>query len=160
MLLLIDFEKAFDSVSWNFMHKTLQFFNFGNDMKTWIKLLYNGAQLCVIQNGIFSKFFYIGRDCRQGDPISPYAFSLCVEIMGMMIRQNKDIQGIRIGREKICLLQYADDTAIFLDGTEKSLKSALDLLFQFSKYSGLKPNYDKTKAIWIGSKIMTVLAYL
>ena len=153
MLLLIDFEKAFDSVSWNFMHKTLQFFNFGNDMKTWIKLLYNGAQLCVIQNGIFSKFFYIGRGCRQGDPVSPYIFNLCVEIMGMMIRQNKDIQGIRIGREKICLLQYADDTAIFLDGTEKSLKSALDLLFQFSKYSGLKPNYDKTKAIWIGSKI-------
>ena len=36
---------------------------------------------------------------------------------------------------------------------KKSLKSALDLLFQFSKYSGLKPNYDKTKAIWIGSKI-------
>ena len=119
MLLLIDFEKAFDSVSWNFMHKTLQFFDFGNDMKTWIKLLYNGAQLCVIQNGIFSKFFYIGRGCRQGDPVSPYIFNLCVEIMGMMIRQNKDIQGIRIGREKICLLQYADDTAIFLDGTEK-----------------------------------------
>ena len=73
--------------------------------------------------------------------------------MGMMIRQNKNIRGIRIGGEEICLLQYADDTVIFLDGTEKSLKSALDLLFQFSKYSGLKPNYDKTKAIWIGSKI-------
>ena len=70
-----------------------------------------------------------------------------------MIRQNKNIRGIRIGGEEICLLQYADDTVIFLDGTEKSLKSALDLLFQFSKYSGLKPNYDKTKAIWIGSKI-------
>ena len=121
--------------------------------KTDIKLLYNWAQLCVIQNGIFSKFFYIGRGCRQGDPVSPYIFNLCVEIMVMMIRQNNYIQDIRIGREKICLLQYADDTAIFLDGTEKSLKSALDLLFQFSKYSGPKPNYDKTKAIWIGSKI-------
>ena len=118
-----------------------------------IKLLYNGAQLCVIQNGFFSKFFHIGRGCRQGDPVSPYIFNLCVEIMGMMIRQNKNIRGIRIGGEEICLLQYADDTVIFLDGTEKSLKSALDLLFQFSKYSGLKPNYDKTKVIWIGSKI-------
>ena len=122
-------------------------------MIKWIKLLYNGAQLCVIQNGFFSKFFHIGRGCRQGYPVSPYIFNLCVEIMGMMIRQNKNIRGIRIGGEEICLLQYADDTAIFLDGTEKSLKSALDLLFQFSKYSGLKPNYDKTKAIWIGSKI-------
>ena len=102
---------------------------------------------------LFSKFFQICRDCRQGDPVSPYIFNLCVEIMGMMIRQNKNIRGIRIGGEEICLLQYADDTVIFLDGTEKSLKSALDLLFQFSKYSGLKPNYDKTRAIWIGSKI-------
>ena len=35
---------------------------------------------------------------------------------------------------------------------QKSLKSTLDLLFQFSKYSGLKPNFSKTKAVWIGSK--------
>ena len=125
-------------------------------MIKWIKILYNGAQLCVIQNGIFSKFFNIGRGCRQGDPVSSYIFNLCVEIMGVMIRQNKYIKGIKIGRDEICLLQYADDTALFLDGTEKSLKSALDLLFQFSKYSGLKPNFDKTKAIWIGSKINCV----
>ena len=97
ILLLIDFEKAFDSVSWSFMYKALDFFNFGQDMIKWIKLLYNGAQLCVIQNGFFSKFFHIGRGCRQGDPVSPYIFNLCVEIMGMMIRQNKNIRGIRIG---------------------------------------------------------------
>ena len=48
-------------------------------------------------------------------------------------------------------LQYADDTGIILDGNEKSLKKVLDLLDQFAKYSGLKPNIDKTKAIWIGS---------
>lgn len=70
-----------------------------------------------------------------------------------MIRQNKNIRGIKIGKEKVCLLQYADDTVLFLDGSEKSLKSALDLLFQFSKFSGLKPNISKTKAVWIGSKI-------
>ena len=72
--------------------------------------------------------------------------------MGHMIRQNKNIRGIRIGKERVCLLQYADDTVLFLDGSEKSLKSALDLLFQFSKFSGLKPNISKTKAIWIRSK--------
>lgn len=41
----------------------------------------------------------------------------------------------------------------FLDGYEKSLKSALNSLEQFSKYSGPKPNISKTKAIWIVSKI-------
>lgn len=153
MILLIDFEKAFDSISWKFMYNTLHFFNFGPDLIKWVSVLYNGAKLCVIQNGIFSKFFEIGRGCRQGDPVSPYLFNLCVEILGLLIRQNKNIRGIRIGKEKVCLLQYADDTVLFLDGSEKSLKSALDLLFQFSKFSGLKPNISKTKAIWIGSKI-------
>ena len=37
---------------------------------------------------------------------------------------------MKIGKETICLLQYADDTVIFLDGSEKSLMSALDLIFQ------------------------------
>ena len=150
MILLIDFEKAFDSISWSFMYKALHFFNFGPDIIRWVKTLYVDAKLCVIQNGIFSEFFNIGRGCRQGDPVSPYLFNICVEIMGIMIRQNKNIKGIYIEKE-FCLFQYADDTIMFLDGTEKSLKSALDLLFQFSKFSGLKPNIGKTKAIWIGS---------
>ena len=135
------------------MYKTLRFFNFGTDVIRWISVLYKNANLCVIQNGIFSKFFNIGRGCRQGDPVSPYIFILCAEIMGHMIRQNKNIKGIKIGREEICLLQYADDTVLFMDGSEKSLQSALNLLFQYSKYSGLKPNISKTKAVWIGSKI-------
>ena len=41
---------------------------------------------------------------------------------------------------------------IFLDRSENSLRNALNLIDQFSKFSGLKPKYDKTKCIWIGSK--------
>ena len=151
ILLLIDFEKAFDSVSWKFINNTLRFLNFGPDLIQWINVLNDNARLCVTQNGFLSQFFQIGRGCRQGDPVSSYIFNLCAEIMGLLIRQNKDIKGIQIGKE-VKLLQYADDTVIFLDGSEKSLKSTLDLLFQFAKYSGLKPNISKTSAIWIGSK--------
>ena len=72
--------------------------------------------------------------------------------MGQMIGQNRNIRGIRIGKTESMSFTNADDTVLFLDGSEKSLKSALDLLFQFQKFSGLKPNIAKTKAIWIGSK--------
>ena len=41
VLLFLDFEKAFDSVEWNFLLKTLEKFNFGSDFINWIKILYN-----------------------------------------------------------------------------------------------------------------------
>lgn len=48
-------------------------------------------------------------------------------------------------------VKHADDTRLFLDGSEKPSNSALHLIGQFSKYPGLKPNIDKTKCIWIGA---------
>ena len=152
LLLLIDFEKAFDSISWDFLFSVIRFFNFGPDFERWIHIISRNVKLCVIQNGFFSQFFNIGRGCRQGDPISPYLFLLCVEILGMLIRKTKNIKGINISDVEYKLFQFADDMGIFLDGSENSLRNTLNLIDQFSKFSGLKPNYDKTKCIWIGSK--------
>ena len=149
-ILLLDFEKAFDSISWKYINKVLRFFNFGENLIKWITIFCNNFQLCVIQNGFFSKFFKIGRGCRQGDPVSSYIFLLCVEIMGIMIRNDKNIKGITILKHNYKVLQYADDTALLLDGTQYSLKNALSLIGQFSKFSGLKPNYNKTVCIKIG----------
>ena len=96
LILFVVFAKAFDSVSWNFIYKVLQFFNFGNSMITWIKVLYNNAMLAVNQGGNLSSFFHIGRGCRQGDPLSPYIFILCAEILAIKIRNNKSIKGITV----------------------------------------------------------------
>ena len=151
LLVLIDFEKAFDSISWKFIYKTLEFFRFGKFFIDWIKLLNSNVKLCVLQHGTTSEYFSVGRGCRQGDPVSPYLFILCVEILGILFRQNNEIKGININKKVYKILQYADDTAIFIDGSERSLKNSLELLDQFSKFSGLKPNLQKTHCVWIGS---------
>ena len=98
LLLCLDFEKAFDSVDWRFMFiKVLHAFGFGPDISQWIFTFYRHIKSSVAVNGQLSEWFSIQCGCRQGDPISPYLFILCVEILATMIRQNKNIKGILIG---------------------------------------------------------------
>ena len=152
LLLLIDFEKAFDSVSWKFLSKVLQYFNFGESFQYWINTLYKNIFSRVNQCGFLSDIINLQRGCRQGDPISSYLFILCAEILAIKIRNDKDIKGICIDRFEYKISQYADDTTLLLDGSEKSLNKSLDTLAWFETVSGLKVNFDKTQVVWIGGK--------
>ena len=150
LLLSVDFQQAFDTVSWKFIDKTLDYFNFGSSVKKCIKLFQTGAQSCILQNGHLSESFTLQRGCRQGDPISPYIFILCVEILDKMNRSDGNMQGIKINDKEFKLIQYADDTQVFSDGSENSLHQLLLILKKFYTMSSLKVNKDKTKALWIG----------
>ena len=151
LMMLIDFEKAFDTVAWSFIEKCLLFFNFKSNFVDWIKTFYKNIKSTIIVNNTPTKWFSIERGCRQGDPISPYIFLLCGEILAKMIRQDKDIKGYTVIESEIKISQYADDTTIFLDGSQKSFEKCVYLIHEFAKYSGLAMNYDKTKVIWFGS---------
>ena len=72
ILLLIDFEKAFDSLSWNFMYNVLSYFGFDDQLIDWIKLFNKDVEARICQSGILSYPIVIKRGCRQGDPISCY----------------------------------------------------------------------------------------
>ena len=91
-------------------------------------LFQRGSETCILQNGFMSDAFNLRRGCRQGDRISPYLFILYAEILGKMVRQNRDIKRLTINGTEYKLSQYADDTQLILDGTEKSLKAALNSL--------------------------------
>ena len=53
LLLLVDFEKAFDSVEWSFINKTLEIYGFGNHFIKMFNLLYKDSESCVINNACF-----------------------------------------------------------------------------------------------------------
>jgi hypothetical protein len=81
VLLLIDFEKAFDTVKWEFLYRILNKFNFGKRFLTWVKILYTNITSTVLNNGYFSKYFQLYRGVRQGCPISAYLFLPIVEVL-------------------------------------------------------------------------------
>ena len=152
VLMLIDFEKAFNTVNHNFMISVLQKFNFGLSFINWVRTFYNGISSCVMNNQITSKYFEVKRSVRQGDPLSPYLFILVVEILAINIRESKQIKGIKISNREIKLTQYGDDTTAIMKD-QNSAELFLELTKQFSKCSGLKINFDKTEGIWLGEKI-------
>ena len=150
VILSIDFEKAFDTISWQFLMKCLHFFNFGPSFIQWIQTFFSGISSCILNTGWTTEFFDIHRGVRQGCPISPYLFLICAEILGIALRRTKDIKGFVYRGSETKLCQYADDTQIILDGSEESIRNTTVLLDKFSIISGLKVNYNKSELAPLG----------
>ena len=74
--LLIEFQKAFESLYWSLIQKALKFLYFGYLIRRSIKVFYNDISSAVIQNGNLSSLFLISRGCGR-DLLSPYNHNLC-----------------------------------------------------------------------------------
>ena len=51
LLLFLDFEKAFDTIEWPFIRKTLRYFGFGDGVINWMNIFYGNVESCVLNNG-------------------------------------------------------------------------------------------------------------
>ena len=95
ILLLLDFQKAFDTLDWSFIQKTLDLFNFGNVIKRWITTFYKNSESCVMNNGFCTNNFKLSRGVRQGCPLSPYLFILAAEVLATKVRQEQSVKGLK-----------------------------------------------------------------
>ena len=86
---------------------------------------------------------------RQGCPLSSLLFIIAVELLFFSTRSSHLIRGIRVSNKEIKSSQYADDTTVFCRDRH-SLKELLDLPDLFQNCSGLKINYSKSEALWLG----------
>ena len=80
LAVFLDFEKAFDSIEWCYLVKCLEVFNFGPQLRQWIRVLYNNITL--------------RRGVRQGCPLSGILFVIGVEILSNAIKRSREIEGI------------------------------------------------------------------
>ena len=90
-MVTIDFEKAFDSLSWDYLFKALKTYNFGTEFIRWVKLCYTDISSCVMNFKHSSSYFDINRGVCQGDSLSPYLFILAVELLSIKIRNDDKI---------------------------------------------------------------------
>ena len=74
------------------------------------------------------RLFQSQKGMRKSHPISAYIFILCTEILNIKLKHDRNITGLKIKKEEYIISQSADDTTLFLDGSEKSIKSTLELL--------------------------------
>jgi len=95
MLLSLDAQKAFDRVKWSFLYNTLDAFGFQSTFIDWIQMVYSCPKSRIRVNGCCSDFFNLKRGVRQGDCLSPLLFAASIEPLAELIRQNKNIKGIR-----------------------------------------------------------------
>ena len=148
LILLVDFEKAFDTVNLSFLKKSVTKYGFGKNFQKWNSILYNNIVSCVTNNGYQSQYFQLTRGIRQGCPLSALLFLLIAEVIANTLRSCENVRGIKVKKTEIKLCQFADDMTLFVSDMQ-SVEKALALFEEFHQYAGLKLNKSKTEAIII-----------
>ena len=143
----IDFEKAFDTLDWVYIDKSLNFFNIPDTIHKWVKILYNDISSCVINNGWASNYFKLKIGVRQVCPPSPYLFIIAAEILALKVRQNNDIQGIQIGNKTVKIKQYADDTQVFSLFEPQSIQRNFQGVWRIFNYIRISDKLHKNGSI-------------
>ena len=109
MIISINAEKAFDKVQHPFLIKTLSKMGIKGAFLNIIKAIYERPTANMILNGQKLRAFPLRSGTRQGYLFSPLLFNILLEVLARAIRQEKEIQGIQIGKEEVKLSLFADD---------------------------------------------------
>ena len=115
LLIALDWEKAFDRVSWDFLHNAYKALGFGARFRHRARLMANPdcpPTRTVKIDGERGKEFHIHSGVPQGCPFSPLAFLVCAEALTRAIKANQHIEGITIGGIESKISQFADDTLL------------------------------------------------
>ncbi|GKD04054.1 putative RNA-directed DNA polymerase, eukaryota, reverse transcriptase zinc-binding domain protein [Tanacetum coccineum] len=145
----VDFEKAFDYVSWEYLDFVLHSLGFGYKWRSWIRACLHSSRASVLVNGSPTFEFSIKRGLRQGDPLSPFLFILVMEGLHCALSaavSSSLIHGINLGSPDFTIshLFYADDVIITTEWNPGDLDNIIRVLHVFYLASGLKININKS----------------
>ena len=113
-VILLDAEKAFDRVEWDYLFYALEKFGFKKNFISWIKFLYSAPQASVRKNNVQSEYFRLYGSTRQGCPLSPLLFPITIKPLSIALRSNPLITGIFRNYTQLRVSLYADDLLLYV----------------------------------------------
>lgn len=149
-MIKLDMSKAYDRLSWSFILAALRSFGF---FKGWCDLSFEIFQtfgtLSLLKGRLMGSSSLIGVCMRQGDPLSPALFMICMEWLSHNI--NLDVEREEIatyhtkrGAKVITHLFYADNVLLFVKGDSNSISNILNIFNKFGAASGQLLNLEKS----------------
>jgi hypothetical protein len=155
VILKSDFEKAYNKVNWEFLQQTLRIKGFSAKWCHWISQIMSKGSVGVKVNESIGRYFHTKKGLRKGDPLSHLLFNLVADMLSALINRAKEdgqISGLvpHLVDGGISILQYADDTILFMENDVEQATNMKLLLCAFKQLSGLKINFHKSEVFCYG----------
>ena len=147
-------QRSYDRIEWDFLLACLQQLGFHDKWIQWIKECISTVSYSVIVNSEPCGFFKPTRGLRQGDPLSPYLFILCMDVLARRLHEQslcpKSGIGIKIAppAARIPCLLFADDSLLFCKASAQSCHKLKDILDTFCAQSGQVINFHKSSIVF------------
>ncbi|XP_060973884.1 uncharacterized protein LOC133039097 [Cannabis sativa] len=159
MALKLDMHKAYDKMEWGFLEKVLNANGFNERSRKILMACVSSVSYSVLLNGSPLKKIVPQRGLRQGDPLSPFLFLLCQEVLSKLICRAEErglIHGIKIAHTAppVSHLMFADDTILFARANEEEAKNLMECISIYEKWSGQSCSKPKSSVLF--SKNLTV----
>ena len=153
MVVKIDLEKLYDHLEWSFVRMVLKHFGFPANIINLIMSCISSTSTVVLFNGSKLDSFQPTRGIRQGDPISPYIFLLCIEFLGAQINsmcENKRWDTIKASKNgpSFSHVFFVDDFMLFAKANTKNNEAIMEVLDNFCTLAGEKVNLAKSKVLF------------
>uniref|UniRef100_A0A803NTT8 Reverse transcriptase domain-containing protein n=1 Tax=Cannabis sativa TaxID=3483 RepID=A0A803NTT8_CANSA len=153
MAIKLDMHKAYDKMEWRFLDRVLMKNGFNDKARSLIMTCVTGVSYSVLLNGSPLKKFAPLRGLRQGDPLSPFLFLLCQEVLSKLISQAEGqgrIHGIKIARDapSVSHLMFADDTILFTRANVREASEIMKCLSTYEAWSGQTCSKTKSSVLF------------
>jgi hypothetical protein len=143
IVLKVDFRKAFDTISWEFLMDLLKAKGFPEKWITWIHNLLISSSSTVKVNGHLGPTFFHQRGLRQGDPLSPLLFNMVADTLQALLTREKD-KFYGMPTLHVPALQFADDTLLISEAHPFNLQGITRVLKDYGRMTGLVTNPTKS----------------